>query len=96
MKYHNIELSDWNNVHLGEWGRFQVKTIRPVVSIMKIYSATGVGFAWYPEFSYDFENLQKLYDNLTNWKEFPYDEEKLAMKYVDDFLLKINNLRAFI
>lgn len=97
MKFGKIDLSNWEIYSPTQWIRLENRPFsNTYLSIVKIYGRHTEGYAWYPEFYGEFEYLNEVYAISTKFKEFKYNEEKEAMKYVDQFLSRVNNIKDFM
>ena len=99
MKFSKYTLSEWEEISPTTWrttsATFDYPMANAWVLLYKIYARHSQGFAWYPEFGGELSFLQKYYDDITSFKEFKYNELEPATKYVDEFLIRMNNLKAF-
>jgi len=67
------------------------------ISLERCYSYhTANVQVWYPGFIRRFAYLQPIYNKSTNYREFEIDSIEEAMEYVDQFLIRMSNLKAFI
>lgn len=90
MKFGKIILLDWTKNSPTRWVRNSLNMFEAPVNVVKIYSIHSTGYAWYPMFLDNFEFLTNVYKDITNSKEFKYNEEQLAMQFVDEFLIRVN------
>lgn len=91
-----IDFEEWERYSPTQWVRLENRPHSDTyLSIVKIYGRHTEGHAWYPEFYGKFDFLNEIYATSTRFKEFKYNEEKEAMKYVDEFLLRMAKLKAF-
>lgn len=96
MKIGKIYFENWKEYSPTQWVRLENRPFsNTYLSIVKIYGRHTEGYAWYPNFHGEFEYLNESYAISTGFKEFKYNEEKEAMKYVDEFLLRLAKLKAF-
>ncbi len=96
IKICGINLHDWQKYSSTEYVRNQDGKLFGPVSIIKIYSRYGLGHAWYPEFSDQLDFIQKIYDESTNYKEFDWDRQEEGMDFIDDFLRRLDKIKAFL
>lgn len=101
MIFGDILLDPWESHGCLEWRRYHYMSksnilyMDNLVSIIKVWSRYKEGHAWYPEFKGKLEFIQKIYDTSTNFKEFNYLDDKIAMDYTDNFLIRLHKLRIF-
>lgn len=51
---------------------------------------------WVPKFMFGVAELHPIYFETNKSKKFKWNEEELAKKYIDEFLIKMNRLKVFI
>ena len=100
MKFGNIELGNWESfgpifLKQGFKKNSGIINFAPIC-LDKLYSSTSSSYVWKVSFCNELQYLQKIYDDALGDKKFGRDEEKLAMNYVDQFLIRMNKLRVFI
>ncbi len=93
MKIGNLFLRDWVYCNPHQWARYEDERL-PVGNILLIKDYKQSNGIWIPIFNGEFQYLDKIYKNI-NPIIFEYNQEKAAMKYVDEFLIRINNLMMF-
>lgn len=97
MKIFNTIYTEWKYCNPHEWARYEDKWLPDSsIHLIKIYGRHDIAHtAWHPEFIGKLAFMNEIYANITNYKEFKYNEEREAMKYVDEFLLRVAKLKAF-
>ncbi len=102
IRFNNIFYNDWEKVGELCWQRMplypkvshgEIKLVAMIDFEIKPAKATPI---WYPEFTGDIDFLQEIYDRSNNKILFKRNQEKIAMNHVDQFLFKIDRLKAFI
>jgi hypothetical protein len=96
LQFGNTKLYDWEEHSPTRWIRNNEWDIWYPVSLKKTYSFHSNGHVWYPEFFDNFLYLQPIYNISTNYKEFQIEDIKDAMAYVDQFLIRMSNLKSFM
>lgn len=96
MRLEDLKLSDWQEYGSTEWVKNQEGKLFGPVSIVKVFARFKNGYAWYPIFHDRLAFLQTIYDHSTNYKEFDWNCQKEAMDFVDQFLLRLDKLKAFM
>ena len=99
IKFGNIELLDWEAFSIGRWERNVSADTWAPISLIRGYPYRQEDdrlYTWYPEFVKDFAFLQPIFNKSTNYKEFESKDIKEAMEYVDQFLIRMANLKSFI
>jgi len=94
MKFGNLNLKEWVYCSSHEWARYEDHFFSSgSVHILKNYQVHDDG-AWYIHFHGALSFLNNIYGN-TGAKVFNWNEEKEAMKYVDEFMSRMHKLRIF-
>lgn len=97
LKFDGTYFSEWMKISQFCWQRpylyYPSKTIVSPISIKLVDVRDSRG--WYPDFFGEFEFLQSIYDKL-DLNIFPQSQEKMAMNDIDNFLIKIDKIKAFI
>lgn len=95
MEFGKIKFRDWVFCNPHDWGRYESEFFSIAsIHLMKSYNDSDYG-TWYPYFCGKIDFLQKIYAEITYSKKFQWNEEELAKKYVDQFLIRMNKLRIF-
>lgn len=109
MKFGDIQLEDWEAfgpifIKQGFKKSSNIKFFlyNAPITLTKEYPPITSGhpissrYTWKPSFCNELQYLQKVYDDTIGDKKFGRNEEKLAMDYIDQFLIRMNKLRVFI
>jgi hypothetical protein len=96
MKFGKIKFMDWHHESSHKWIRYEDNfPALSTIHIVKIYGRYTEGYAWYPEFHGEMNFMNEIYAYTTGFKEFKYNGENEAKKYVDDFLIRMDKLKVF-
>lgn len=100
MKFGKYNLSEWEKISSTVWRSTDATLDSPVANVWifihKIYGRhTEEHYAWYPEFGGKLEFINEIYAYTTGFKEFKYNEENQAKKYVNEFLIRMDKLKVF-
>ena len=94
MKFGKINLREWAYCSPHEWARYEDHFFSSgSIHILKNYQLDNFGI-WNAHFHGELAFLNKIYYD-TNVKVFNWDEEKIAMKYVDEFMQRMHKLKVF-
>jgi hypothetical protein len=89
IRFNKEILCDWQHPGENEWVRVIAGDNIPAISIVK----SGLRQVWFPIFWNHLDYLNIFYNK--NYKEFPSNKIEQAKVYVDNFLIRINNLKVF-
>lgn len=103
MIFGKIKFTDWAYYSPNCWVRAGYDGDELFLSSSRVelikhyvdYHGDASNAYWVPKFMFGVAALQAIYFETNKFEKFKWNEEVLAKKYVDEFLIRMNKLKIF-